>query len=157
MIGGPDRGVIAALIETSIEHLVAVSFYLLAPYIAAEAVRARVAGDLAETSIIGLVLTAGTAVFEPALGVAQRRIGVGSDQRRPPGRERRTCCAPTSPSVFAGLAANTLPGARWLDEVVARNLLRGLSPRDGGPGRGDPRRAHASPSRGPKAARYLAR
>jgi hypothetical protein len=33
---------------------VAVSFFLLAPYIAIEAGRALVAGDRAETSIIGL-------------------------------------------------------------------------------------------------------
>ena len=51
------------------------SFYLLAPYIAVEAVRALMAGDRTETSIVGLVLAAGTAVFEPALGVAKRRLG----------------------------------------------------------------------------------
>jgi hypothetical protein len=54
--------------ERRAQQLVAVSFFLLAPYIAAEAVRALAAGDRAETSIAGLVLTAGTAVFEPALG-----------------------------------------------------------------------------------------
>ena len=61
--------------ERRAQKLVAVSFFLLAPYIAAEAIRALAGGDRAETSIAGLVLTAGTAIFEPALGVAKRRIG----------------------------------------------------------------------------------
>ena len=65
----------SATSERRAQQLVAVSFFLLAPYIAIEAIRALVAGDRAETSIVGLVLTAGTAIFEPALGVAKRRIG----------------------------------------------------------------------------------
>ena|SRR5690242_2852730 len=43
--------------ERRAQKLVAVSFFLLAPYIAAEAVHALAAADRAETSIIGLVLT----------------------------------------------------------------------------------------------------
>src|ERR1035441_4184505 len=65
----------SATSERRAQQLVAVSFFLLAPYIAVEAVRALVAGDRPETSIVGLVRTGGTAVFEPALGVAKRRIG----------------------------------------------------------------------------------
>ena len=65
----------SATSERRAQKLVAVSFFLLAPYIAAEAIRALAGGDRAETSIAGLVLTAGTAIFEPALGVAKRRIG----------------------------------------------------------------------------------
>lgn len=40
-----------------------VSFYLLAPYVAAEAIWGLVRGDQPETSIICLVLTAGTAIL----------------------------------------------------------------------------------------------
>jgi hypothetical protein len=61
--------------ERRTQQLVAASFFLLAPSTAAAAVRAPVAGDRAETSIAGLMLTAGTAIFEPALGLAKRRIG----------------------------------------------------------------------------------
>jgi hypothetical protein len=42
---------------------VAVSFFLLAPYIAIDAIHALASADRAETSIIGLVPTAGTAIF----------------------------------------------------------------------------------------------
>jgi len=65
----------SATSERRAQQLVAVSFFLLAPYIAVEAIGALATGDRAETSIAGLVLTAGTAVFEPALGVAKRRTG----------------------------------------------------------------------------------
>ena len=87
----------------------AVSFFLLAPYIAAEAIHALVAGDRAETSVVGLVLTAGTAVFEPALGMAKRRLGarLGSSATAGEGTQN-LLCAYLAMAVFAGLATNTL-------------------------------------------------
>jgi divalent metal cation (Fe/Co/Zn/Cd) transporter len=109
--------------ERRAQQLVAVSFFLLAPYVAAEAVHALVAGDRAETSVVGLVLTAGTAVFEPALGVAKRRIGarLGSSATAGEGTQN-LLCAYLAVAVFAGLAANTLWGAWWLDGVVALGI-----------------------------------
>jgi divalent metal cation (Fe/Co/Zn/Cd) transporter len=81
------------------------------------------AGDRAETSIIGLVLTAGTAIFEPALGVAKRRIGarLGSPATAGEGTQN-LLCAYLAIAVFAGLAANTLLGIWWLDGVVALGI-----------------------------------
>lgn len=109
--------------ERRAQQLVAVSFFLLAPYIAVEAIRALSGGDRAETSIVGLVLTAGTAVFEPALGMAKRRIGarLGSSATAGEGTQN-LLCAYLAIAVFAGLAANTLWGAWWLDPVVALGL-----------------------------------
>jgi divalent metal cation (Fe/Co/Zn/Cd) transporter len=109
--------------ERRAQRMVAASFYLLAPYIAAEAIRALAAGDRAETSIAGLVLTAGTAVFEPALGVAKRRIGaqLGSAATAGEGTQN-LLCAYLALAVFAGLAANTLLGAWWLDSAVALGI-----------------------------------
>jgi divalent metal cation (Fe/Co/Zn/Cd) transporter len=109
--------------ERRAQQLVAVSFFLLAPYIAVEAIRALVAGDRAETSIVGLVLTAGTAILEPALGVAKRRIGawLGSAATAGEGTQN-LLCAYLAMAVFAGLAANTLFGAWSLDSVVALGI-----------------------------------
>ncbi len=109
--------------ERRAQHLVAVSFFLLAPYIAAEALRALAAGDRAETSITGLVVTAGTAVVEPALGVAKRRIAawLGSSATAGEGTQN-LLCAYLAIAVFAGLAANTLLSAWWLDGVVALGI-----------------------------------
>jgi hypothetical protein len=113
----------SATSEQHAQQLVAVSFFLLAPYIAAEAIRALAAGDRPETSITGLVLTAGTAIFEPALGVIKRRIGtrLGSPATAGEGTQN-LLCAYLAIAVFAGLAANTLLGAWWLDGLVALGI-----------------------------------
>jgi divalent metal cation (Fe/Co/Zn/Cd) transporter len=81
------------------------------------------AGDRAETSIAGLIITAGTAIFEPALGMAKRRIGarLGSAATAGEGTQN-LLCAYLAIAVFAGLAANTLFGAWWLDGVVALGI-----------------------------------
>ena len=109
--------------ERRAQRLVAISFFLLAPYIAVEAVHGLMAGDRAETSVAGLVLTAGTAIFEPALGLAKRRIGtrLGSPATAGEGTQN-LLCAYLAIAVFAGLAANTLWGAWWLDGVVALGI-----------------------------------
>ncbi len=109
--------------ERRAQHLVAVSFWLLAPYIAVEAIRALAAGDRAETSIAGLVLTGGTALLEPALGLAKRRIGarLGSAAISGEGTQN-LLCACLALAVFAGLAANTVLGAWWLDGAVALGI-----------------------------------
>jgi divalent metal cation (Fe/Co/Zn/Cd) transporter len=113
----------SATSERRAQQLVAVSFFVLAPYIAVEAFRALVAGDRPETSIIGLVLTAGTAIFEPALGMVKRRIGarLGSSATAGEGTQN-LLCAYLAMAVFAGLAANTLWGAWRLDSVVALGI-----------------------------------
>ena len=109
--------------ERRAQQLVAVSFFLLAPYIAAEAVRALATADHAETSIVGLVLTAGTAILEPGLGIAKRRIGarLGSAATAGEGTQN-LLCAYLAMAVFVGLAANTLFGAWWLDGMVALGI-----------------------------------
>ncbi len=113
----------SAMSERRAQQLVAISFILLTPYIAVEAIRALAAGDRAETSIIGLLLTAGTAIFEPALGVAKRRIGgrLGSSATAGEGTQN-LLCAYLAMAVFTGLAANTVLGAWWLDGVVALGI-----------------------------------
>ena len=113
----------SATSERRAQKLVAASFYLLAPYIAVEAVRALAAGDRAETSIAGLALTAGTAIFEPVLGIAKRRIGarLGSAATAGEGTQN-LLCAYLAIAVFTGLGANTLFGAWWLDGIVALGI-----------------------------------
>ncbi len=112
-----------ATAERRAQQLVAVSFYLLAPYIAAEALWGLIHADHPETSIVGLVLTAGTAILEPGLGVAKRRIGtrLGSAATAGEGTQN-LLCAYLAIAVFAGLLANTLFGAWWLDGLVALGI-----------------------------------
>jgi divalent metal cation (Fe/Co/Zn/Cd) transporter len=110
----------SATAERRAQQLVAVSFFLLAPYIAADALWGLVHGDRPETSITGLVLTAGTAILEPGLGIAKRRVGarLGSAATAGEGTQN-LLCAYLAAAVFAGLLANTVFGAWWLDGAVA--------------------------------------
>ncbi|HZE02759.1 MAG TPA: hypothetical protein VE155_13445 [Pseudonocardiaceae bacterium] len=69
------------------QKAVAVSFWLLAPYIAVEAIRDLIGGHRAETTVVGLVLAASSLFVMPALGYARRRLGARL------GRHRRRGCA----------------------------------------------------------------
>jgi divalent metal cation (Fe/Co/Zn/Cd) transporter len=66
---------ISADAERRAQRWVAISFFLLAPYVAAEAVETLIEGAAAETSWLGIILTAGTLVICPWLGLAKQRIG----------------------------------------------------------------------------------
>ncbi len=109
-----------ALSERRAQKLVALSFYLLAPYIAVEGVLGLVAGDRPETSIVGIVLTAGTFLLEPPLGVAKRRLGrqLGSTATAGEGTQN-LLCAYLAGAVFVGLVANAVLGWWWLDGTIA--------------------------------------
>ena len=110
----------SAVSERRAQKLVAISFFLLAPYIAVEAAHALVAGTHAETSVVGIILTAGTAVLEPPLGLAKRRIGarLGSVATAGEGSQNMLC-AYLAVAVLVGLVANTVLGVWWLDGIVA--------------------------------------
>ena len=61
--------------ERRTQKWVAVSFFLLAPYVAAKAIETLIEGAAAETSWLGIALTAGTLMLCPWLGRAKQRIG----------------------------------------------------------------------------------
>lgn len=110
--------------EPASEHrahrLVAASYFLLAPYLAAEAVRSLVSAVRPEITVVGLVLTAATALFETPLGIAKRRIGtrLGSGATAGEGVQNLLCSS-LAIAVFVSLLANALLGVWWLDGVVA--------------------------------------
>ena len=87
---------ISADAERRAQKWVAISFFLLAPYVAAEAIETLIEGVAAETSWVGIVLTAGTLVLCPWLGRAKQRIGEKLGSAPPTARERKTCCARSS-------------------------------------------------------------
>lgn len=61
--------------EERAQKLVAVSFFLLAPYIAQDAIRALADGDHPSTSWVGIGLSIGSLIAMPLLGRAKQRIG----------------------------------------------------------------------------------
>jgi divalent metal cation (Fe/Co/Zn/Cd) transporter len=99
---------------------VAVSFFLLAPYVAVEAIETLMDGAAAETSWIEIALTAGTLVLCPWLGHAKQRIGETLGSRATYGEgTQNMLCVILAAAVLVGLATNTLFGLWWLDPAVA--------------------------------------
>ena len=109
--------------ERRAQPLVAVSFFLLAPYIAFESIRTIVAGDHAQTSFVGIGLSISSLAVMPLLGRAKQRIGaeLGSAATAGEGTQNMLC-AYLAAGVLVGLLANTLFGAWWLDPAVALGI-----------------------------------
>jgi divalent metal cation (Fe/Co/Zn/Cd) transporter len=109
--------------ERRAQRLVALSFFLLAPYIAFEATRALLIGHRAETTVLGICLSIATLCICPWLGRAKLRLGeqLGSAATAGEGRQN-LICAYLAIAVLAGLLANTLFGIWWLDPIVALGI-----------------------------------
>jgi divalent metal cation (Fe/Co/Zn/Cd) transporter len=109
--------------ERRAQELVAVSFLLLAPYVAFEAIRTLALEHHAETTWLGIGLSVGTLCICPWLGRAKLRLGeqLGSSATAGEGRQN-LICAYLAAAVLAGLLANTLFGIWWLDPTVALGI-----------------------------------
>jgi len=117
--------------ELRAQKAVAISFFLLAPYIAQDAIRALVAGDHASTSWVGIGLSVSSIVVMPLLGGAKQRIGerLGSGATASEGAQN-LLCAYMAAGVLVGLAANAALGWWWLDPVIAL-VIAGIAVREG--------------------------
>jgi divalent metal cation (Fe/Co/Zn/Cd) transporter len=100
---------ISPVAERQAQKCVAVSFYLLAPYVAVEAIETLIEGAAAETSWLGIALTTGTLVLCPWLGIAKQRVGAKLESRATYGEgTQNVLCAILAGAVLVGLAANSL-------------------------------------------------
>jgi divalent metal cation (Fe/Co/Zn/Cd) transporter len=109
--------------ERAAQRAVAISFFLLAPYIAVQAVRSLLAGEHPDTSVLGIAVTASSVVLMPALGIAKRRLGERLGSRATSGEgTQNLLCAAQGAAVLVGLAVNAAVGAWWLDGAVALGL-----------------------------------
>ncbi len=111
------------LSETAEGHArkaVAVSFFLLAPYIAVAAVRDLLTGHAADTTVLGIAVTASSLVGMPALGVTKRRLGatLGSGATAGEGGQNLLCAAQAG-AVLLGLATTATLGWTWVDPAIA--------------------------------------
>jgi divalent metal cation (Fe/Co/Zn/Cd) transporter len=106
--------------ERQAQKAVAISFFLLAPYIAQDAIRALFAGDHPSTSWVGIGLSVSSIVVMPLLGRAKQRVGerLGSGATAGEGTQN-LLCAYMAAGVLVGLAANAAVGWWWLDPVIA--------------------------------------
>ena len=117
--------------ELRAQKAVALSFFLLAPYIAQDAIRTLVAGDRPSTSWVGIGLSVSSIVVMPLLGRAKQQIGerLGSGATAGEGAQN-LLCAYMAAGVLLGLGANAAFGWWWLDPVVAL-LIAAIAVREG--------------------------
>jgi divalent metal cation (Fe/Co/Zn/Cd) transporter len=117
--------------ERRAQKLVAIQFFLLAPYVTAEALHMLVTGEQAETSWLGIVLVTTSLVGMPVLGIAKRRLADTLDSAATRGEgTQNLLCAYLAGAVLVGLLGNTLFGLWWLDPVAAL-AVAGVALREG--------------------------
>jgi divalent metal cation (Fe/Co/Zn/Cd) transporter len=109
--------------EQRAQRLVAISFFLLAPYIAQDALRALINAQHPSTSWIGIGLSIASIIVMPLLGHAKQRIGsrLGSGATAGEGTQNMLC-AYLAAGVLAGLALNAALGLWWADPAVALGI-----------------------------------
>lgn len=109
--------------EAKAQKAVAISFFLLAPYVAFEAIKHLVNGEHPEASTIGIALTVASVFVMPVLGIWKRRIGKKLDSEATVGEgTQNLICAYLAGAVLVGLLANSLFGLWWLDGVIALGI-----------------------------------
>jgi divalent metal cation (Fe/Co/Zn/Cd) transporter len=117
--------------EHRAQRLVAVQFFLLAPYVAFESVKALIDGEHPDVSWLGIALSASSMVMMPYLGLAKERIAdqIGSAATKGEGRQNMLC-AYLAAALLVGLVGNALVGAWWLDPAVGL-LIAAVAVREG--------------------------
>ncbi|MDQ6649280.1 MAG: cation transporter [Actinomycetota bacterium] len=109
--------------ERRARRAVAVSFWLLAPYIAVEAVRDLLGGNHVRTSLLGIGVTASSLLVMPALGIAKTRLArhLDSDATAGEGTQNLLCAAQAA-AVLVGLGIHAVTGVDWVDPGIALAL-----------------------------------
>lgn len=117
--------------EARAQKAVAISFWLLAPYVAIQSVRDLFAQHHPEASLLGIVLTMSSVILMPALGIAKQRLGtrLGSGATAGEGTQN-LLCAYLAAAVLVGLLANQFFGWWWLDGVAGL-AIAGVAVREG--------------------------
>jgi divalent metal cation (Fe/Co/Zn/Cd) transporter len=106
--------------EQRAQKLVAIQFFLLAPYVTVEALLHLFSGERPQVSWLGMALTVSSVIGMPLLGVAKLRLAqqLGSAATKGEGNQN-LLCAYLAGAVLIGLAGNALFGLWWLDPTAA--------------------------------------
>jgi hypothetical protein len=101
-------------------RIIAASFFALAAYVIADAVRVLAGAGEAGRSVPGVVLAAVSLAVMPVLSVAQRRAGreLGSASAIADSRQTLLCTC-LSAALLAGLLLNATLGWTWADPAAA--------------------------------------
>jgi divalent metal cation (Fe/Co/Zn/Cd) transporter len=109
--------------ERRAQLLVAIQFFILAPFITYEALDKLLGGGDVETTWLGIGLTLATLAICQPLGYAKRRLGVRLNSEATVGEgTQNLLCGYLAIAVLIGLLANALFGLWWLDPLVALGI-----------------------------------
>jgi divalent metal cation (Fe/Co/Zn/Cd) transporter len=105
--------------EHRAQKLVAIQFFILAPYVLIESTRTLIEDGHPDITVIGMVLTGTSVVLMPLLGKAKHRLAVrlGSTATAGEGTQN-VLCGIQAAAVLVGLGANAAVGAWWLDPLI---------------------------------------
>src|SRR3954447_23732685 len=117
--------------EHRAQKLVAIQFFILAPYVGIESIRTLADRTHAAVSPVGIGLAIFSLVTMPLLGVAKQRIAdeIGSAATKGEGRQN-ILCAYLAGALLVGLVGNAAFGAWWLDPIVGL-LIAGVPVKEG--------------------------
>ncbi len=106
--------------ERRAQQAVAVSFWLLAPYVAIESVRDLANGHRAEATVLGMVVAASSLLVMPILGYAKQRLGarLGSGATAGEGIQNYLCAAQAGAVLLSLAVTASWAGGWWLDPVI---------------------------------------
>jgi divalent metal cation (Fe/Co/Zn/Cd) transporter len=114
--------------ERRAQRGVAVSFWLTAPYIAAESIRDLTDEHHARTSMIGIGLTAIGLVLMPVLGWANHKLGARLDSEATAGEGTQNyLCAAQAAGVLIGLAITATWSAGWWFDPAVGLAIAGIA------------------------------
>ena len=107
--------------ERRAQQAVAVSFWLLAPYIAIEVIRDLAAHHPSSATPLGIALTASSLVIMPVLGMAKLRLGaqLGSGATAGEGTQNLMCAAQAAGVLLALVVVAVWPGGWPIDPIIA--------------------------------------
>jgi divalent metal cation (Fe/Co/Zn/Cd) transporter len=106
--------------ERQAQKIVAITFFLLAPYIIIAAIEHLITGNQAQASWVGIGLAIISVTLMPVFGRAKKRIGNQLDSSATTGEgTQNILCAYLSLAILIGLAANAVLGLWWADPLVA--------------------------------------
>jgi divalent metal cation (Fe/Co/Zn/Cd) transporter len=121
----------SAVTERQAQRAVAVSFFLLAPYITVESIRDLASGHSASPGALGMIVTATSLVLMPVLSMVKQRLAKTLDSGATAGEAiQNLLCAAQAGAVLIGLAATAAFGWSWVDPTIAL-LLAAWAVREG--------------------------
>jgi len=105
--------------ERRAQVLVAIQFFLLAPYVGYESLDALLSGERPDASWVGIGLSITSLMLMPYLGRAKRRLGerMGSVALQGEGQQN-LLCSYLSAALLVGLVGNAALGLWWLDPTA---------------------------------------